>query len=79
MSAQIMTPIHPYFPEVVALSGNEFVPNNLNAGELILRFGAVWATILAVAFVVARKINPRLSGTDEALVLWFVLCESFCP
>jgi cholestenol delta-isomerase len=79
MSAKIITPIHPYFPEGVTLSGNEFVPNNLNAGELILRFGAVWATILAVACAMARKINPRLSGTDQVLVLWFVLCESFRP
>lgn len=66
---------HPYFPASVKLSGDIFVENDWDVPTLIAVFGAGWAAIMAVTLAVVRKVNPKLKGADQGLVLWFVLCE----
>ena len=68
----VSSPLHPYYPQNAPLSGT-FVENSWEVPHLITAFGAGWAVILGVTLAVVRKVNPRLSFTDQALVLWFVL------
>lgn len=68
-------PLHPYFPEGVALSGGIFIPNQLNAVGLVSAFAAGCVVILGSTLLLVKRVNPRLSFTDKALILWFVLCE----
>jgi cholestenol delta-isomerase len=74
MAADIVPPLHPYFPEGTLLSGNNFVPNDWDVATLILAFAAGIAVILGITFVVVRNINPRLTLSDQGLILWFVMC-----
>jgi cholestenol Delta-isomerase len=74
MAADIVPPLHPYFPEGTLLSGNNFVPNDWDVTTLILAFAAGIAVILEITFVVVRNINPRLTFSDQGLILWFVMC-----
>jgi len=74
MAADIVPPLHPYFPESTLLSGNNFVPNDWDVATLILAFAAGIAVILGITFVVVRNINPRLTLSDQGLILWFVMC-----
>jgi hypothetical protein len=53
------------------------VANDWDVFTLILAFGGGWALIAGVTLMVVKKANPRLKGTDQALVLWFVLCECY--
>jgi cholestenol delta-isomerase len=64
---------HPYFPPGIRLSGDKFVANDWDVLTLIAAFGGGWALIAGVTLMVVKKVNPRLKGTDQALVLWFVL------
>jgi cholestenol delta-isomerase len=74
MAAHTAPPVHPYFPEGILLSGNNFVPNDLDVATLILAFAAGITVILGITLVVARKINPGLKLSDQGLILWFVMC-----
>jgi len=74
MAADTTPPLHPYFPEGIPLSGNNFVPNDWDVATLILAFAAGITVILGITLVVARKINPRLKLSDQGLILWFVMC-----
>jgi len=67
---------HPYYPPGIRISGEKFVANDWDVVTLVVTFIGGWALIAAVTLGVVRKINPRLNGTDQALVLWFVLCGS---
>ena len=71
----MIAPLHPYFPEGIELSGNEYVPNTLGAFALVLVFAAGCVVILGSSLIAASWANPRMSRSDGALVLWFVLCE----
>jgi cholestenol delta-isomerase len=77
MAADISPPLHPYFPEGILLSGNNFVPNNWDVTTLILAFAAGITVILGITLAVVRKINPRLKFSDQGLILWFVMCGLF--
>jgi hypothetical protein len=65
---------HPYYPLDVKLSG-EYVENDWSVSSLITAFGALWTLLLGVTLVAVRRVNCRLSATDQALVLWFVLSK----
>jgi cholestenol delta-isomerase len=69
------TVTHPYYPPGVLLSGGVFVANDWDVVKLISAFIGGWAVIAAVTLGVVRTVNPKLKSTDQALVLWFVLCE----
>jgi cholestenol delta-isomerase len=77
MAADSAPPLHPYFPEGILLSGNNFVPNDWDVATLILAFAAGITVILGITLVVVRKINPRLKLSDQGLILWFVMCGLF--
>ena len=74
MAEPIAAP-HPYYPPGIRLSGETFVANNWDVVTLILAFAGGWALIAGATLGVVRKVNPRLKGSDQALVLWFVLCK----
>lgn len=74
-SLTMSTVTHPYFPASVKLSGDIFIENDWDVPTLIAVFGAGWAAIMVVTLMVVRKLNPKLRGADQGLVLWFALCE----
>jgi cholestenol delta-isomerase len=74
-AADVIAPRHPYYPEGILLSGNDYIANDWNVASLILAFAAGWTLILAVTLLIVRKVNPNLKGSDQGLVLWFVLSE----
>jgi cholestenol delta-isomerase len=67
---------HPYYPEGVLLSGNNFVANTWSLPTLILVFATACTSLLAVTLVVVRQANPILKLSDQWKVLWFILSES---
>jgi hypothetical protein len=69
--------LHPYYPNGSLLSGGIFIANDWDVATLILAFAAASALILAVTLVVVRKANANLKASDQALVVWFVLCKYF--
>ena len=71
--------VHPFYPPGIRLSGEKFVANDWDVLTLVTAFIGGWVVIGAVTLGVVRKINPRLKGTDQALVLWFVLCKFSIP
>ena len=77
-TAEAIAASHPFYPPGIRLSGDRFVANDWDVVTLILAFAGGWALIASVTLGVVRKVNPRLRGTDQALVLWFVLCK-FTP
>ena len=74
-TAEPIAASHPYYPLGIRLSGEKFVANDWDVVTLILAFAGGWALIASATLGVVRKINPRLKGSDQALVLWFVLCK----
>ena len=74
MSTAEPTALHPYYPPGIRLSGEKFVANDWDVVTLILAFAGGWALIAAVTLMAVKKANPNLKGSDQALVLWFVLC-----
>ncbi|CAG8952410.1 hypothetical protein HYFRA_00001157 [Hymenoscyphus fraxineus] len=66
----MQTPLHPFYPPGIELSGGEFVANRFGALALVLAFGAGCFVILGSALIVANWANPRLSRADRALFLW---------
>ncbi|KAG0649132.1 Delta(8)-Delta(7) sterol isomerase [Hyphodiscus hymeniophilus] len=68
--------LHPFYPPGIHLSGGKFVPNDWDVLTLVAEFIGGWVVIAAVTLLATKKMNPRLKGTDQALVLWFVLCGS---
>ena len=73
-----MTSSHPYYPTDAILSGT-FIPNHRSVPHLITTFAAGWAVILGLTLLTVRRVNPKLSVSDQALVLWFVLSENTHP
>jgi len=71
----IIVSVHPYFPENIILSGNNFVKNDWDVVTLILVFAGGWALILGMTLSAMRRLNRSLKVLDQALVLWFVLSE----
>lgn len=66
-------PLHPYYPEDVALPG--YAPNEAPMPVLIAALAGMLGFALLAASVAARQLlNPRLAGTQLALFCWFVLC-----
>jgi cholestenol Delta-isomerase len=78
-TAQPIAALHPYYPPGIRLSGERFVANDWDVVTLILAFAGGWALIAAATLGVVRKVNPGLKGSDQALVLWFVLCKFSFP
>jgi hypothetical protein len=66
--------LHPYYPPGIHLSGEKFVANDWDVVTLILAFAGGWALIAGVTLMIVKKVNPNLRASDQALVLWFVLC-----
>jgi cholestenol delta-isomerase len=75
MAADIISPLHPYFPQGILLSGNIFVPNDWSVATLILAFAASITVVLGITLVAVRNFNSKLECSDQGLVLWFVMCE----
>jgi cholestenol delta-isomerase len=74
LKSSTIQPVHPYFPEGLLLSGTTFIPNEYGVAELVGAFGAASALVLLTTLGVVRRFNPKLKGSDQALILWFTLC-----
>jgi cholestenol Delta-isomerase len=70
-----ITSLHPYFPEDLHLSGDNFTPNTWNVLLLVSVFGGGWAVILGLTFAFVRREKLALRISDQFVVLWFVLSE----
>ncbi|PSR83642.1 Emopamil binding protein-domain-containing protein [Coniella lustricola] len=67
-------PSHPYFPRDAAIPN--YAPNISTTNELLVRFAAVWGCGLLASLVLLGRVCPRLSRSDKAVFLWFILCGS---
>lgn len=64
---------HPYYPLDLELSG--YTDNTIGLVTLLLGFSAGASVILGTALFLSRRYHPSISGLDQFLVLWFVLCK----
>jgi len=69
-----VVPVHPFYPQNLLLSN--FIANDWDFVSLLAAFAAGTTLILGVTLAIVRKIRPGLKGSDQALVLWFVLTGS---
>lgn len=60
---------HPYYPAVLILPG--YVPNDLDATQLMVSFAAMCAVVFSIAYLA----NDDLKFSDRLTVVWFVICE----
>ena len=68
--------LHPYYPVGIALSGDIFIANDWSVTTLVSAFAGGLALMLGVTLLLVKKVNPNLKGSDQGLVLWFVLSRS---
>ncbi|MCJ1326975.1 hypothetical protein MMC10_003641 [Thelotrema lepadinum] len=73
-TSSIPLPPHPFYPPEINLAG--YLANDWDVPTLIVLFFGGWAVISAATIYGVRAYNPRLSGWDQATLMWFVLCGS---
>ena len=73
-SSSIPIPPHPFYPPEINLAG--YLANDWDVPTLVGLFFSGWAAITAATIYGVRSYNPRLSGRDQAALMWFVLSES---
>lgn len=64
---------HPYYPLDLELPG--YSENTIGLTTLLLGFSTGASLILGTALVFSRRYRTSISGLDQFLVLWFVLCK----
>ncbi|ROT40454.1 3-beta-hydroxysteroid-Delta(8),Delta(7)-isomerase [Sodiomyces alkalinus F11] len=65
-------PSHPYYPLGVDLP--DYVPNTLDTLSILAIFSTTLAAVLLPVLIFIRRYNPKLSASEIAIALWFVLC-----
>ena len=73
MDSSIPLPPHPFYPPEINLVG--YLANDWNVPTLVGLFFGGWAVLTVAIIYGARAYNPRLSGWDQAALMWFALCE----
>ena len=68
---------HPFYPLESIL--NDYHANDWNVPILLGGFAAACVVVLSSTLVISSSRNPTLPGREQALVLWFVLCELKIP
>lgn len=68
---------HPYSPREIVLDG--FVPNDKQAGELLVTFAVVWVPIFAVTWWTGSRFNRSLKSLDKIIMMWFTMCRRAGP
>lgn len=63
---------HPYYPLAVAIPG--YVPNSLTTPTILAIFAVTIAVILISSHYAASHCGKRISNSDMATALWFVMC-----
>ncbi|KAL3428405.1 emopamil binding protein [Phlyctema vagabunda] len=71
MAEMAETIVHPYYPQ--SLRFQQYAANEWSVSQLIGAFAAGWIVILGIASAITRRQNPNLRGSEQVLVLWFVL------
>ncbi|KAI9840230.1 MAG: hypothetical protein M1838_004151 [Thelocarpon superellum] len=64
--------VHPYHPLGIEIVG--YLANEYSVPRLLTLFAVGCAVILGGTLGVMRRAHPTLAGTEQAAVLWFVLC-----
>ncbi|KOS17470.1 3-beta-hydroxysteroid-Delta(8) [Escovopsis weberi] len=64
--------LHPYYPFGIELPG--YVPNTMNAFDLVLRFAAGSAVVFLATLFVVKRCRPSISKADALAAMWFALC-----
>lgn len=73
MDTKVPLATHPYYPHELELVG--FKANDMNVVQMLSIFAAGWVVILSITNYVVQKINPKISSSELATAMWFVLCE----
>lgn len=72
--AGIVESQHPFYPVDAKIVG--YLANDLSVTGLVGTFALGCFFILGTSLLLLRYRSVRLSGADEAIVLWFVLSMS---
>jgi hypothetical protein len=74
---QAVKAVHPYYPleaEILNWAANEY-----SVPVLLTLFSAGCAAIFLITLFIVKRVRPNMSGGDQAIVLWFVLCKCLQP
>ena len=64
--------IHPFFPPEANIVG--YLANDYSIIQLLSAFATGCVVLLGGTLLLTRQRVIRLSGKDEAVLIWFVLC-----